>query len=110
VTAQVGKPVEVAVSAIAPSGSEVTITQALPAGVQPETASLDALVAADTITKYEIADGALTLTIPPLAPGKTFSAKYKLIPTLAGTLRSAASTIEMGAAKYYVQPSVWTVR
>jgi hypothetical protein len=110
VVASVGKPVEVTVVAIAPSGGEVKIVQSLPAGVQPDTASLDALVTAGTITKHEEADGKLTLTIPALEPGATFTAKYKLIATLAGTLRSAASTIETGSTKFHVPPSEWTVK
>ncbi len=109
VSALVGVPVDLSISAIAPSNVEVKIVQSLPAGVQPDTASLDALVTAGTITKYEAAEGKLTLTIPAMAPGQTFAAKYKVVPTLAGTLRSAASTIEAGATKFAVQPSSWTV-
>ena len=97
-------------TAIAPSGTDVKIVQSLPAGVQPDTASLEALVSAGTITKFEAADGKLELYIPALEPGATFTAKYKVIPTLAGTLRSAASTIEAGATKFHVQPSEWTVK
>lgn len=110
VSAAVGVPVELSVSAIAPSGKEVTIVQSLPAGVSPDTASLDALVTAGTLSRYEVAEGKVTLVVPPLAPGQTFAAKYKVIPTLAGTLRSAASTIEAAGTKYAVQPSSWTVR
>jgi len=110
VTAAVGVPVELSVSAIAPSGKEVKIVQSLPAGVSPDTASLDALVTAGTLVKYELAEGKVTLVAPPLAPGQTFAAKYKVIPTLAGTLRSAASTIEAAGILYAVQPSSWTVR
>ena len=110
VTAQVGVPVELSIGAIAPSGTEVKIEQSLPAGVSPDTASLDALVTAGTITKYEAAEGKLTFTIPAMNPGQTFAAKYKVIPTLAGTLRSAASTIEAGSTKFAVQPSSWTVK
>jgi hypothetical protein len=110
VTAVIGKPVELTIQAIAPSGTDVKIVQSLPAGVQPDTASLDELVTASTITKYEAADGKLTLYIPALDPGQTFNAKYKVIATLAGTLRSAASTIEAGSTKFSVQPSEWTVK
>lgn len=109
VVAAVGRPVELTIAAIAPSGSEVKIVQALPAGVQPDTASLDALVTAGTITSFEAADGKLELTIPPLAPGATFSAKYKVIPSLAGKLRSTTSTIESSGTKFHVQPTTWTV-
>ena len=110
VTAQIGKPVELTISAIAPSNIAVKIVQSLPAGVQPDTATLQALVDAGTITKFESADGKLTLFVPPMDPGETFTAKYKVIATLAGTLRSAASTIEAGSTKFSVQPSHWTIK
>lgn len=110
VTAKVGVPVELSLSAIAPSNREITIVQSLPAGVQPDTASLDALVTAGTVAKYQVADGKLTFTVASLAPGQTFAAKYKVIPTLAGTLRSAASTIEVPGTRFSVPPSSWTVR
>ena len=110
VKAEVGKPVELTITAIAPSQVEVKVTQSLPAGVQPDTASLQALVTAGTITKFEASDGKLELTIPGLEPGATFTAKYKVIATLAGKLRSAASTIEAGSTKFHVQPSEWTVK
>ncbi|MFN0251046.1 MAG: alpha-2-macroglobulin family protein [Kofleriaceae bacterium] len=109
-TAQVGKPTELTLVATAPSGSEVKIVQALPAGVQVDTASLDALVESGSVTKFEAAEGKLELTMPPLDPGQLHTVKYKVIPTLAGTLRSAASTISMGATKFSVPPIQWTVK
>jgi hypothetical protein len=108
--AQVGKPVELTLVATAPSGNEVKIVQSLPAGVQIDTASLDALVTEGTVTKFEAAEGKLELTMPPLDPGQLYTVKYKVIPTLAGTLRSAASTISMGSTKFSVPPMQWTVR
>ncbi|CAN5917075.1 hypothetical protein BH11MYX3_BH11MYX3_06120 [soil metagenome] len=110
VAAQVGKPVELTITAIAPSNIAVKIVQSLPAGVQPDTATLQALVDAGTITKFESADGKLTLFVPAMQPGQTFTAKYKVIATLAGTLRSAASTIEAGSTKFRVQPSEWAIK
>jgi|GEM_PF-610461 len=109
-TATVGKPVELTLTATAPSGSVVKIVQALPAGVQVDTPSLDALVADGAVTKFEAAEGKLELTMPPLDPGQHYTVKYKVIPTLAGTLRSAASTISMGDTKFSVPPMQWTVR
>jgi hypothetical protein len=109
-TAQVGKPVELTIVATAPSGNEVKIVQSLPAGVQVDTPSLDALVTEGTLTKFEAAEGKLELTMPPLEAGQHYTLKYKVIPTLAGTLRSAASTISMGATKFSVPPMQWTVR
>ena len=107
---QVGRPVELTLVATAPSGNQVKVVQALPAGVQVDTPSLDTLVAEGTVTKFEAAEGKLELTLPPLEPGQHYTVKYKVIPTLAGTLRSAASTISMGTTKFSVQPMVWTVK
>lgn len=109
-TAQVGKPVELTIVATAPSGNPVKIVQALPAGVQVDTASLDALVTAGTVTRFEAAEGKLELTLPALEAGQHYTLTYKAIPTLAGTLRSAASTIAMGSAKFSVPPVAWTVK
>jgi hypothetical protein len=88
----------------------VKIVQSLPAGVQVDTPSLDALVNAGTLTKFEAAEGKLELTMPPLEPGQHYDFKYKVIPTLAGTLRNAASTISMGTTKFSVPPMQWNVK
>jgi uncharacterized protein YfaS (alpha-2-macroglobulin family) len=109
VTATVGTPVELTLTAIAPSGTEVHVVQALPAGVQLDTPSLQALVDGGSIRAFEAADGKLELFINPLAPGQTFTAKYKAIPTLAGTLRSAASTISARGVTFSVPPTEWTI-
>ena len=106
----VGKPIDIAVTAIAPSGIAIKIQQSLPAGVQVDTPSLDALVTAGTITRFTTADGKLEFEVPPLAPGQTFNVKYRVVPTLAGKLTSSASSIEAGGHQFYVPPTAWTVR
>ncbi|HEY4055528.1 MAG TPA: hypothetical protein VGM39_02930, partial [Kofleriaceae bacterium] len=110
VTGEVGKPVEITLNAIAPSGQEVKIVQSLPAGVQVDTPSLELLQSSGIITKFEASDGKLELTVPPLQPGATFSAQYKLIPTLSGSLRSAASTLSAAGTTFPVPPVSWTVK
>lgn len=110
VTGEVGKPVEVTIAAIAPSGVEIKIVQSLPAGIQVDTPSLQALVDAGALTRFEPADGKLELTAPALEPGQTMSLKYKVIPTLGGKLRSAASSISAAGTTFHVPPSEWTVR
>jgi hypothetical protein len=109
-TATVGKPADVTVAAIAPAGMSFHIQQALPAGVQVDTPSLQALVDAGTIQRFQSADGKLDLHIGPMQPGQTFSAKYRVIPTLGGTLHSSASIIESGASRFYVPPTTWSVK
>lgn len=106
----VGRPIDITVNAVAPSNALVHYQHALPAGVQPDTASLQALVDAGTIARFATSDGKIDIYIAPLEPGQTFSAKYRVVPTIAGKLRSSASSIEAVNEKYFVPPTEWTVR
>lgn len=110
IAARVGKPTEIALRAVAPSGLPLTLRYALPAGTQPDTPSLEALVAAGTITRFVAADGAIELEVPPLTPGQTLAANFRVIPTLAGTLHSPASSIAGGGTTVHVPPSTWTIQ
>jgi hypothetical protein len=110
VTATVGKPLELAITAIAPSGIALHIQHALPAGVQIDTPSLQAQVAAGAIERFVAADGTLDLYVPALAPGKTFALTYRAVATLGGTLHSGASLIEAGANRFHVPPTEWTIK
>jgi Alpha-2-macroglobulin family len=110
ITGTVGKPVEITATAIAPSGIALHLHEALPAGVQVDTPSLEALVAAQTIERFKVVDGSLDLFIRPLAPGQKLSASYKLIPTLAGKLHGAASTLSAGTSEFHVPSTEWTIR
>ncbi len=108
--AAVGKPLDMTITAVAPSGIALHIQQALPAGVQIDRPSLEAAVAAGTIERFVAADGALDLYAPALEPGKTFTMAYKVVPTLGGTLRSGASLIEAGPSQFHVPPTKWTIK
>lgn len=110
VDATVGKPVELGVTAVAPSGIALHIEQSLPAGVQVDRPSLEALVAAGKLSRFVLADGKVEMFVPPLAPGQTFDVKYRAIPTLAGSLRSAASKIDDREHVFFVPPTRWIVR
>ncbi|MBX3162292.1 MAG: hypothetical protein KF773_40380 [Deltaproteobacteria bacterium] len=110
VAATVGKATEIALVAIAPSGMDLHIQHALPAGVQLDRPSLEALVASGALARFESADGKLDLYLPPLQPGQKVDLKYKVVPTLAGTLRSTASLIEAGSTTYHVPPTTWTIK
>jgi hypothetical protein len=116
VRAAVGAPVELAITAVAPSGMPLHIQQALPAGVQVDAPSLEAQVKAGAIERFVAADGALDLYAPALSPGKTFALSYRAIATLAGTLHTGASSIDAGSAgsaraqQFHVPPAVWTVK
>jgi len=109
-TGSVGKPIDIAITAVAPGGMDLHIQHALPAGVQPDSPTLQALVDAGTITRFTVADGKVELFVPALTPGQTFTAKYRVIPTLAGKLQSTASVIESAGHVFHVPPTTWTIR
>jgi len=109
ITGKVGRAIEIPITAIAPSGRPVHIRHALPAGVQPDRPSLEALVASGQLSRFGIADGKVDLYVNPLQPGQTFTAKYTVIPTLAGSLHNGASLIETGSTTFNVPPSAWTI-
>jgi hypothetical protein len=110
ITGAVGKPTEIALRAVAPSGLDLHIEHSLPAGVQVDTPSLEKLVEAETISRFTVATGKVDLYIDALDPGETFAASYRVIPTLAGKLHSSASIIEGGDTVNHVPPSVWIVK
>jgi hypothetical protein len=108
--ARVGRPVDLEMKAIAPAHLPLMIVQSLPAGVQPDTASLEALVEKGTIERFETADGLLTLYVPGLDPEEVFAARIRVVPTLAGTLHGSASTIEVNHRVFAVPPVTWVVK
>ncbi|HEY0992082.1 MAG TPA: hypothetical protein VGD80_33755, partial [Kofleriaceae bacterium] len=110
VAATVGKPVDLAITAVAPSGIALHVQHALPAGVQIDRPSLEAQVAAGAIERFVAADGTVDLYVPALAPGKTFSLSYRAVATLGGTLRSGPSLIEGAGHRFHVPPSEWIIK
>ncbi|MBI5547896.1 MAG: hypothetical protein HY901_28770 [Deltaproteobacteria bacterium] len=110
---KVGRGVEVGLEASAPSGVPLKLRHALPAGVQADRPSLEALVSSGVIQGFRTEDGAVTLDIAPREPGQIFQARYRVVPTLAGTLRSGASVLSVAdrpGLAYYVPPEVWNVK
>lgn len=109
---QVGKAAELHLVAAAPAGLPLELVSALPAGVQPDTASLDRLVAEGRIASFDTEDGAVRITIAPLQPGQLFDARYRVVPTLAGAVRPRASSLSSPArpaAMHHVPPTVWKI-
>jgi hypothetical protein len=107
-----GRPAEIALSAQGPAGMLMSLRHALPAGTQPDRASLDALVSAGTIVSYTTEDGAVTMLIAPRQIGQSFEARYRVIPTLAGTLTSGASSLSaVGSDEtFFLPPRKWLVK
>lgn len=110
ITASVGKPTEITLAAVAPSGMDLHITHALPAGVQVDRASLEALTSAGILSRFEISDGKIDLHVPALDPGEVLAAKYRVIPTLGGKLRSGAHQIRAGGHATHAVPTQWLIR
>jgi hypothetical protein len=108
--ARVGQPIDIVIQAAVPAGFPFTIRHALPAGVQPDSASLDALVTAGAIAGYDREDGAVTLRVAPRPAGQSFAARYRAVPTLAGTLGTASSTISARGERQEIPPTRWVVR
>jgi len=111
--ARVGQPVEVDVRAVAPWQSPLELRYELPAGVQVDAASLDALVASGTASSWESQDGVLTVQVPPRNEVNAFQASFRVIPTLAGALQSGATSlrgVDRPSLVSYVPPATWAVR
>ena len=75
----VGKSSEVELTAVAPGGVAIRVTQGLPAGVDAVRSSLEELVASGTITKFEVTDGVVVLDAPARAQGALVLARYKVV-------------------------------
>jgi hypothetical protein len=110
-----GQPADIALAAQAPAGIPLTLRHALPAGVQPDRASLDALVSSGAITSYTTEDGAVTMSIAAREVGQGFQARYRVIPTLSGKLTSGASSLAVAdpsraVEPFFLPPSKWVVK
>lgn len=108
---KVGRPIDVALAMSAPS-LPVKIRHAIPAGIQPDRLSLEALVSAGTITRFSVEDGAVLMYVPALVQGQSFVGRYRLVPTLSGSLRASASSVEVQGREslvFYTPPKVWEI-
>lgn len=112
VRAAVGKPVKVALTAVAPSGQPLTLRYPLPAGVQPDRAALEALRDAGAIASFTADDAAVELALGELEPGQLVALELALVPTLAGTLHAQASSLTATALgeRHEAAPATWTVQ
>lgn len=108
----VGRTLELELRAVAPGGQALTISQGLPAGVDVVRSSLDALVAARSISSYQLDEGVLVLQAPARRQGELFSAKIKIVPSLAGTLHPRVASASLAANPahiVYVPALPWNV-
>jgi hypothetical protein len=108
-----GQATGLVLTALAPAGMALEIRHALPAGVQPDPTSLQALVSAGTISGFNVEEGLVLFEVPVRQPGKVFQARYRVVPTFAGTLLSSASTIAPSYRPdraFVVPPTAWKIR
>lgn len=109
----VGRAADVELTAAVPANLAASIELSLPAGVQADTPSLDALVSSGKVLRYETEDGRVTLHVPPMSAGAVFLANVKVVPTLAGTLHAAPSVVmpegQPMKAKAFM-PLTWNVK
>lgn len=103
---KLGRPVDATLRATAPGGSALVIYHALAAGMVPDAESLARLVEAGTIERFETRDGEVILHLPARAQGQLAEVRYRVIPTLAGRLRSTASRVELvdGRGERFLPP------
>ena len=111
--ARVGQPAEVVVQAASPAGLPLILRQELPAGVQVDRPSLEALVQERRLAAFDVEDGAVRLYLPPRKAGEPFLARYRVIPTLAGTLQAGATRLTATnntVEAFHVPPTTWTIQ
>ena len=96
--------------AVAPGGLPLHVQHALPAGVSADRVSLQALVDTGVISRFTMSDGKIDLFANPLSPGAVFTAKYRVVATLAGTLHTTASLFEAGNSRFQVPPTIWNIK
>lgn len=109
---KVGATSDVVVRAVAPGGSAVRVTQGLPAGVDAVRASLQQLVDDATIHSFELNDGIVVLNAPARHQGELFTARFKIVPTLAGTLHTQVASAEVAGrpdTAVFFPPTLWTI-
>ncbi len=92
---KVGLPAAVTLTAAVPGGVAMQLDLSLPAGVQPDSTSLERLVSRGAISRHESEDGRLTLHLPPQPNGAVWTGEVAVVATLAGTLHSGASRLEV---------------
>jgi len=108
----VGAPTSLAVSVSAPTGVPLDLSVGLPAGVEPDAATLDALVSEGRMAGWKAEDGRVTLTGLRTEAG-AWSATLRVTPTLAGSLLADATRVYPSGqpeAAFARVPERWGVR
>lgn len=84
----VGQTAELSFTIATPANLMTSLKVGLPAGVQPDSAALNAMVSSGAIHRFESEDGLVTLHLGPSKAGASRTLALKVIPTLGGTLHA----------------------
>lgn len=112
-TLSVGALADVTLAAALPAGVAMKIVVPLAAGVQHDTDSLNKLADDGTVSRFETEDGQVTLHVPPQAAGSTWTASFKVGPTLSGNLQAGPPSLAPEDRPWAIQrfaPTHWLVR
>ncbi len=91
----VGETLPCRLQAAVPGGEPFQLSLELPAGVEVEQRSLQALVSQGSILAFDASEGRLELSAPALASGAVFDATVELVPTLAGSLQWGGASLAL---------------
>ncbi len=94
----VGETLPCRLQAAVPGGESFEIVLELPAGVEVEHRSLEALVSQGSVLSFDSTEGRLVLVAPALASGSVFDATVELVPTLAGRFQWGGAAIALVSA------------
>jgi hypothetical protein len=107
----VGETLPCRLQAAVPGGEPFELELELPAGVEVEQRSLQALVNQGAITAFDTSQGRLEISGPALASGAVFDAVVELVPTLSGSLGWGGASLALASQPdLRVQAPVGTLR
>ena len=78
--------------------------------ISARSASLDSVVSSGVVTHYLLADGEVTLHLPPPEPAQLITLQFSLVPTLAGRVQTGPSSISVGTTEVLIPPTRWTIQ
>lgn len=91
----VGETLACRLQAAVPGGEPFAVALDLPAGVEVEQRSLQALVDQGSILAFDASQGRLEISAPALVSGAVFDATIELVPTLAGSFQWGGASLAL---------------
>lgn len=109
---KVGHTAVLKLTGASPAQLGVTLKVGLPAGVQVVTPQLSELVNGGQVRSFETEDGSVTLHLPPHHAGETLALELQVVPTFAGKLQAAPSSMMVEGRNDTVHqfaPAAWAI-